>query len=149
MEGPRPEQLRTLFRWFKEGPPGAIPILSDGRSLGLLQSAHWEDAGTSAVLDRLARWHAPAGGRTWLLQRLEDASGALFWIKDVRGQIVGHAGLTRLDPAAGTLLLADVHCGEPEGAPLVEAAVHALLAWVRQSLCLEVLSDDQPLPAAA
>jgi hypothetical protein len=149
MEGPRPEQLRTLFRWFKEGPPGAIPIVSDGRSLGLLQAAGWEDAGTVGVLDRLARWHPPSSARGWLVERLQDADGVLFWIKDVRGQTVGHAGLSHLDPEAGTVALSDVHCGDLEGAALVEAAVRTLLGWVEHSLRVRALVQKQQLPTAA
>ena len=56
MDGLHAREICTLFRWFKEGPPGAIPIEHDHRSVGLLQAATWEDAG-GPPLAQLASWH--------------------------------------------------------------------------------------------
>jgi hypothetical protein len=155
MEGLQPRQLRTLFRWFKEGPPGAIPIEQDGRSLGLLQAVGWEDAGALGLMEELARWHAPdfadrAAARRWLTDEvLPTPDCVLFWVKDVRGQAVGHVGLAQLDVVSGIVTISDVLCGNPAAEALVAAAVDALAGWAHDSLRLRVRQDgEQPRIAA-
>src|SRR5262245_49276038 len=66
MDGLRAREIQTLFRWFKEGPPGAVPIEHDQRSVGLLQAATWEDA-AGRPAERLAAWHGSASARQWLV----------------------------------------------------------------------------------
>ncbi len=144
MDGLRPEQLRTLFRWFKEGPPGAVGIDRDGRSLGLLQAVGWEDAGSLALLEQLARWHEPelpdrAAVRRWLVEEVLPASDrVLFWVKDIQGRPVGHVGLSCLDQGSPGVAIADVLCGEPDEIDLVSAGVAALVRWAAHSLRLHV-----------
>src|SRR5437660_3760809 len=144
MEGPPAQDVRTLLRWMKEGPPGALPVEQGGRSLGCLQAVTWEDAGDPAALGRLARWHgpyaaAPAAARRWLVEQvLPAADRVLFWVKDVRGGFAGHAGLSRLDVAARTAALCDVVAAGPAADRLVAAAALALAGWARATLGLEV-----------
>jgi hypothetical protein len=138
MEGLQPEQLYVLFRWFKEGPPGAIPLEHEQRSLGLLQAVTWEDAGTSAAVERLADWHdtSPAGARRWLQGVLQMPDRVLFWVKDVRGEALGHVGLSHLDAENGTITISDVLHGAPGVEGLMTAALACLGDWVNQSLKL-------------
>jgi hypothetical protein len=153
MEGLQPEQLRTLFRWFKEGPPGAIPIEQQGRSLGLLQAVSWEDAGTAGLLEDLAGWHGPgfsvAAARRWLTDEvLPTPDRVLFWVKDVRGEVVGHVGLSQLG-IDGTVTISDVLCGSPAGEALLAAAVGALVGWVQGSLRLRARREEERPGVAA
>jgi hypothetical protein len=155
MEGLQPEHLRTLFRWFKEGPRGAIAIEQAGRSLGLLQAVGWEDAGTIALLEDLARWHGPAlpdgaAARRWLIGEVLPAPDrVLFWVKDVRGRAAGHVGLSRLDPATGSVTLSDVCRAGPDDEALVAAAVAALSGWAQRCLRLHLRRDEERPSAAA
>jgi hypothetical protein len=141
MDGLQPEQLRTLFRWFKEGPPGALPIEQDGRSVGLLQSAHWEDAGSPAVLQRLATWQgiSPVGARQWLIDEVLQAPDAvLFWVRDLVGQVVGQVGLSLEGQSAGMATLVQYQCGVAGAEALMACAVGALEGWARHALRLQV-----------
>lgn len=154
MEGISFEQLRVLFRWFKEGPPGAIPIEREGRSLGLLQAATWEDAGNAKVVEQLAGWHAPGRvpvateARQWLTERvLQIPDRVLFWVKDVRGVAVGHIGLSRHDGENDTIQIVDVLSGSAAGEGLLAAAVQTLSGWVHQSLKLRVVREARQLAA--
>jgi hypothetical protein len=154
MEGLQPEQVRTLFRWFKEGPPGAVAIEQDGRSLGLLQAIGWEDAGTVALLEELARWHGPgmstSAAQRWLSDEvLPAADRVLFWVKDVRGRAVGHVGLSQLDAVHASVTISDVLCGDPAGEQLVAAAVATLVGWVQKSLRLRARREGERPRAAA
>jgi hypothetical protein len=155
MEGLQPEQLRILFRWFKEGPPGAIAIEQSGRSLGMLQAAGWEDAGSAGLMDELSAWNRPAfpdraAARRWLTDEvLPTPDRVLFWVRDVRGRAVGHVGLADLDSAGGTMKLTDVLCGVPGSETLVAAAVEAVVHWVHHALHLQVYRDPQRQVMAA
>jgi hypothetical protein len=155
MDGLQPEQLCTLFRWLKEGPPGAIPIEHEGRSLGHLQAVGWEEAGNSAAVEQLARWHLSAGAtlpttpstvRQWLEQVLHAPDRVLFWVRDARGRAVGHIAILAHD--AATVTIGDVLCGEPAAARLLAAASGALAGWVSQELGLRVRCD-RPRRSAA
>jgi hypothetical protein len=153
MEGLQPEQLRILFRWFKEGPPGAVAIEKDGQSLGLLQAVGWEDAGTIALLEELSRWHGPdlpdsSAARRWLVDEvLPVGDRVLFWVKDVQGRAVGHVGLSCLDQGRPAVAIADVLCGDPAEIDLVSAGVAALVRWANHSLRLPVHLDPERLAA--
>lgn len=162
MEGIRFEQLRVLFRWFKEGPPGAIPIERDGRSLGLLQAVTWEDAGNSPVVEQLATWHdsalmsfpepfpvTPAGARQWLTECvLQTSDRVLFWVKDVRGVAIGHVGLSHHDSDNNTITIVDVLSSSPASEGLLAVAVQTLSGWAHQSLKLRVRQEGEHLAAA-
>jgi hypothetical protein len=154
MDGPTTEHARLLLRWFKEGPPGAIPIDADGRSLGSLQAVSWEDAGDLAALEQLTGWHetafarypeatpvSPTSVRRWLVEQVLPAPDrVLFWVRDVRGERFGHAGLSRLDPRAGTAAISDVVAANVVAERLVNEALTALTAWARGTLGVEVLA---------
>jgi hypothetical protein len=153
MDDLQPEQLEILFRWFKEGPAGAIPIEQDGRPLGVLQAAGWEDAGTPGLMETLARWHGPpfsaSAVRRWLIDEVLPAPDRmLFWVKDVRGGIVGHVGLSRIDPVQGTVAIRDVLCGIPAGAALLAVALETLIDWAQHSLGLRASREEDQLNAA-
>ena len=136
MDGLRAREIQTLFRWFKEGPPGAIPIEHDQRSVGMLQAATWEDAGGAAA-DRLDSWHGRGTGRRWLVESvLNTPDRVLFWVKDVRGEMIGHVGLSGLDALSGTITVGDVICGVAGQEALMAAAVGCLVGWVGRSLRL-------------
>lgn len=138
------EHLRILFRWFKDGPPGAIPIEHDHRSLGRLQAVTWEDAGCAADLERLAAWHSlpSVAARAWLAdQVLPAADRVLFWVKDIRGEAIGHVGLCDLDDENGTIAICDVLCDDPAAERLLAAALASLGAWVRHSLHLSMRQE--------
>src|SRR5262245_33037310 len=142
MDGLRVREIQTLFRWFKEGPPGAIPIEHDQRSVGLLQAATWEDAvGPPAA--KLEAWHGPAV-RKWLAEDvLKTPDRVLFWVKDVRGELVGHVGLRGIDDAAGTITVGDVVCGVAGHEALMAAAVGCLVGWVQRSLRLRARREGE------
>jgi RimJ/RimL family protein N-acetyltransferase len=143
MDGLRAREIQTLFRWFKEGPPGAVPIEHDQRSVGLLQAATWEDAG-GAPAERLAAWHGSAAARQWLVEEvLKTPDRVLFWVKDVRGELVGHVGLSGLDEAAGTITVGDVVCGTSGQEGLMAAAVGCLVGWVHRSLRLRARREGE------
>jgi hypothetical protein len=120
----------------------------------MLQAIGWEDAGTTALLDELARWHAPAfagipDARRWLVNEvLPAADRVLFWVKDVRGRPVGHVGLSHLDPVGATITLTDVQYGVPVGAALVDRAIATLSGWAQHSLRLHVRGEERPRAAA-
>jgi hypothetical protein len=144
MEGPAAQDVRLLLCWLKEGPPGALPVEQDGRSLGCLQAVTWEDAGDPAALARLAQWHGPPltppAARRWLTEQvLAPADRVLFWVKGVGGDFAGHAGLTGLDFTARTAVVGDVVAADPAAAPLVAAAALALAEWARATLGLEIV----------
>jgi hypothetical protein len=149
MEGPAAVEVRLLLRWFKEGPPGALPVEQDGRSLGCLLAVTWEDAGDPDALGRLARWHGPgpatpSAARRWLVEQvLSPADRVLFWVKDVRGDFAGRAGLGRLDFAARTAAVCDVASAGPGADGLVRAAALALAGWARTTLGLDVAEGIQ------
>lgn len=146
MDGLRAKEIETLFRWFKEGPPGSVPIEHDHRSLGLLQAATWEDA-AGAPLARLASWH---GGsvRRWLVEDvLPVPDRVLFWVKDVRGEAIGHVGLSRLDETTGTIAVGDVVCGESGHDGLMAAAVGCLVGWVQRALHLRARREGERVAA--
>jgi hypothetical protein len=160
MDGLRGEQLLTLFRWFKEGPPGAVPIEHNDRSIGVLVAVTWEDAGCSAAAGRLAAWHESAqpfpepfpatssGARQWLVERvLQTTDRVLFWVKDVRGQAVGHVGLSELDANEGRITVADVLCGAAGHEGLMAAAVNCLTDWLQSSLQLTARLEGERLAA--
>jgi hypothetical protein len=173
MDGPHPKEVRTLIRWLKEGPSGAIPIIhlarsdfglgsTDQLSLGSLQVVTWEDAGDRDAIDRLVRWHESAftvfavpvpvtasGARQWLVEQvLEAPERVLFWIKDVRGQAVGHIGLSRFDFALRTVALRDVVCGAPGSESLAAEGVETLRGWVREAFGMWTVDAGQLLAAA-
>lgn len=152
MDGPTTEHARLLFRWFKEGPPGAIPIEVAGRSLGSLQAVTWEDAGDLAALEQLSGWHesafvrypesipvSPTSVRRWLVEQVLPAPDrVLFWVRDVRGERFGHAGLSRLDARAATAAISDVVAANVVAERLVNEALTTLTAWARETLGVEV-----------
>lgn len=152
MDGFPPEQVRTVFRWLKDGPAGAIPIGGEGKSFGLLQAVTWEDAGDADMLDQLCRWHesafawfpepfpvSPPAVRRWLVERvLSDPGRILFWVRDVRGGYLGHVGLARFDPARGTLVLSDVVADHPAHDVLLTLASQTLLRWAGEQLGVQV-----------
>lgn len=152
MEGTTPDDVRTLLRWFKDGPPGAIPIEEGGKSLGFLQAATWEDAGDGEALERLGAWHestfswfpepfpvTPASVRNWLVEQvLRPVDRVLFWIKDVRGNFAGHVGLTRIDHASGQATIGDIVSSQPSQDRLVHAGIEALAAWTQDMLGMRV-----------
>jgi hypothetical protein len=142
MDGLHAREICTLFRWFKEGPPGAIAIEHDHRSVGMLQAATWEDAGGPPV-EQLAAWHG-SGAREWLVESvLKTPDRVLFWVKDVRGELVGHVGLSGLNEQAGTITVGDVVCGVSGGEGLMVSAVGCLVEWVQRSLRLRACREDQ------
>ena len=162
MDGLQPKQVRTLIRWLKEGPPGAVPIPAGEPSLGSLQVVTWEDAGDREAIERLVRWHksaftifampmpvtAPAA-RQWLVEQvLEAPERLLFWVRDVGGQAVGHVGLSRFDYAVRTVALRDVVCGLPGGERLVGEGVETLRGWVRETFGMWTIDAGQLLAAA-
>jgi hypothetical protein len=132
MRLPEPELVRTLLRWLKDGPPGAIPIDRDGRSLGALVVASWEDAGDAAL---------PAMTRRWLRQEvLPSEDRLLFWIKSPDGQCVGHVGLQAFDFAAHTVILDHLAIAGSLEDALVAAALVTLANWAKEQLDMTVLS---------
>ena len=163
MDGLATEDICTLLRWIKDGPPGTIPIGSADRSQGRLQVVTWEDAGDRAALDRLRRWHelafawfpepfpvTPDGARRWLVDRvLSDPRRILFWVRDVRGEARAHVGLTSIDLDTRTATIGDVILCHPAAAPLASAAVEALAGWVRRELGLRVERGSQARAIAA
>jgi hypothetical protein len=154
MDGPTPEQAKLLLRWLKEGPPGAIPIDAEGRSLGSLRTVTWEDAGDLAALEQLTAWHeeafarypeafpvTPTSVRRWLVEQvLPAADRILFWVCDVRGERLGHAGLSRLNTAPGTVAVSDVVAANVAAERLVNEALTTIAGWAREALGVEVLA---------
>jgi hypothetical protein len=144
MDGRTTDQAELLLRWLKEGPPGAIPIELDGHSLGSLQAVTWEDAGDLAALEQVASWHegmSPASVRRWLVEQVLPAPGrVLFWVRDVRGERLGHAGLSRLNVEAGTVAVSDVVAAHFAAERLVNEALAALAGWAREALGVEALA---------
>jgi hypothetical protein len=67
----------------------------------------------------------------------------LFWVKDVRGESVGHVGLSGLDVAGGTITVGDVVCGEAGHEALMAAAVGCLVGWVHRSLRLRARREGE------
>lgn len=157
MDGPSTvEQVYLLFRYLKEGPPGAIPIQKDNRSLGILQAVNWEDAGDHAALERMVRWHesafawigesfpvTPASVRRWLLEQVLPAPDRLlFWVKDLRGSFVGHLGLTHLHFDTRSVCIGDLVAATPAAEVLVAQAMTTLAHWTEESLGLVVRPLD-------
>lgn len=152
MDGFPSEQVRTVLRWLKDSPPGAIPIAGAGKSFGLLQAVTWEDAGDGETLARLSQWHesafawfpepfavSPMAARRWLVdQVLPDPDRILFWVRDVRGGFIGHVGLTRFDAARGTAVLGDVVADHPTHDGLLALAAQTLTGWAQEALGVQV-----------
>jgi hypothetical protein len=152
MDGVESNQIQTLFRWMKEGPPGALPILSNAMSVGRLEAITWGDAGKLPTLNHLFQWHrsqftafslsvpmSVAGARRWLTEQiLEGPDRLLFWVCDGSGHVVGHVGLAICHTAERTLELRDIVCGERQGESLVREAVETVKEWVRATMGMEV-----------
>jgi hypothetical protein len=148
MDGPPAEHVRTLLRWLKDGPPGAIPIERPGRPPGALVAVTWEDAGDADALDRASRWYlaelalragarpvAPETIRRWLQQEiLPSDDRVLFWIKGADGRPVGHVGLRAFDFAARTVVVGDLAGEDAMVDPLIGAAMEALARWAKEQL---------------
>lgn len=157
MDGPTRENVLMLLRWFKEGPPGAIPIEHEGRSLGSLQACTWEEAGDPTILARLAEWHesaftrfpesrpvTPDAVRAWLVQQvMPTPDRVLFWVKDPRGVCVGHLGISRIDPDAGTGYLCDLVAMNPAAERLLQHAISTLQYWLQTTLSVEFVSEPR------
>ena len=155
-------QVQSLIRWLKDGPAGIIPISSDRQSLGTLCAVTWEDAGDSQVIERLEDWHRQAfttfavplsltrhDERRWLIEQvLDPPDRLLFWIHDLTGRAVGHAGLGRFDFTSRRVGLRDVLCGQIGSALLVTRAVETLRDWVLES-CQMTLEDHTASRVAA
>jgi RimJ/RimL family protein N-acetyltransferase len=156
------QQVRTVLRWLKEGPPGAIPVEQEGRPAALLQAVGWRDAADAQAVDRLARWREQAnpyfpaqfpvthaGTRRWLVEQLLGApERVLFWVKGADGAALGHLGLFRFDFARRTVEIDNVVRGVMGVAPgVMGAAVAGLCAWASEALdmaglFLRVLADN-------
>jgi RimJ/RimL family protein N-acetyltransferase len=146
------DEVRTILRWLKDGPPGAIPLPWSGPPAAL-SCVTWEDAGDRAALARLARWRASAfeffparlprtrgGTRRWLVEEVLDApERILFWVCDGAGAALGHLGLARFDFAQGTAEVDDVLRGTAGLPGLMGAAIDALAAWSFEALRLRSL----------
>lgn len=154
MDGLNSGHLRVLLRWFKEGPPGAIPLGPSGCDCGALQAVTWEDAGDAECVEQLAHWRmiarlpgatthtqAVASVRRWLTREvLPDEDRVLFWIKDGEGQLVGHLGLEQFDFEAGLAQLSDVLC-EPGAEALLSVAEATLTRWTHETFGLRLVES--------
>jgi RimJ/RimL family protein N-acetyltransferase len=158
------EQALTIVRWFKDGPPGAIPIVQHGQALGALEAITWRDAHSSAALERLLRWQESAastlptrfpatvaGARAWLIEQvLEVPTRLLFWVKALDGLVLGQVGLVRLDGARGTAEIGHLVRGEAGAlSGALSASVATLCDWAFEalrlrSLELRVALDNEP-----
>jgi len=152
MDGPTPEDVRILFRWLKEGPPGAICMEDQGRQLGSLQVVTWEDAGDRMALERLARWQEIARGgvseafpirsgaiRQWVTEEiLSREDRILCWIRDVCGEPVGHLGIQWLGEREKRAILTERLSDGSRFEWLVERGERTLGKWLRESLGLEL-----------
>ncbi len=152
MDGAHEEQVLTIFRWLKEGPPGGLPVLADDGPLATLEAITWRDADDVPALARLARWRraawrddreapTPALVRAWLVEQVLDIPDRLlFWVKDMADRPVGHLGLVRFDVEARTTdvghLLRGVEGVEPG---IMSAGVRALCDWAFDSLGMKAL----------
>jgi RimJ/RimL family protein N-acetyltransferase len=135
------EQVRTLFRWLEEGPPGAIPLVAGGRPAAL-QAVTWEDAGDRAALARLARWHGatPEAMRRWLCQDvLDPPERILFWVRNGDGTALGHLGLHNFAFSEASAELDNVLRGAAGQPGLMTAATCALCTWAAEALRLRVI----------
>lgn len=151
MDGPTPEDVRILFRWLKEGPPGAIRVEDQGQQQGSLQAVTWEDAGDRLALERLARWQESSWGRTpesfpirsatirqWLTEQiLSREDRLLFWVRDIHEDSVGHLEIQWLKEKNRAILTDRLSDGR-RGEWLVERAAQTLANWLRESLGLEL-----------
>lgn len=155
MEATRRRHVQVLLRWFKDGPPGVIPVVRQGGlCLAHLQAVTWEDLGNAAVIEELTGWHREASHlhpgerklcpdtvRRWLTEHaLQDAGRVLFWVKEApAGRLRGHLGLSDFDYRHGTVVLGDLAGDGPAGLALVQAAVPALAAWVEESFNMRAI----------
>ena len=163
MDGLATEDISVLLRWLEDGPAGSIPIESADRSLGRLQAVTWQDAADREAMGRLGRWHelafawfpepfpvTPRSAARWLVERvLSDPSRILFWVRDVRGEVRAHVGLTSIDLVDRVATIGDVVACHPKAAPLASAAVEALARWVQGELGLRVERASQARAIAA
>ena len=148
MDGAQEDQVLTIFRWLKDGPPGGLPMSLDDGPMACIEAVGWGDVNRSAALARLALWRqaarpdlapiTPALVRGWLVEQVLDIPDRLlFWVKGPDDRPLGHVGLLRFDFAARTadvgLLLRGVE-GEAPG--IMSAAVLTLCAWAFESLSL-------------
>ena len=152
MDGPTPEDVRILFRWLKEGPPGAIRVEDQGQQLGSLQAVTWEDAGDRLALERLARWQKSSWSRApesfpirsgtirqWLTEEiLSREDRLLFWVRDVHEDSAGYLGIQWLKEEKNRAILTDRLSDGRLGERLMERAAHTLGNWLRESLGLEL-----------
>jgi hypothetical protein len=157
MDGLHSGQVRTLIRWIKEGPAGVIPVSRPDESLGSLQAVTWDDAGSTAAIERLLSWHSsllavfafqmsmtPAGQRRWLMEQvLEAPERLLFWVRDIAGHVIGHVGLSRFDFAERTVAVRDVVCGVGGAEAVLAEAVETLKTWVREAFSLRAVDEGQ------
>lgn len=163
MDGPTLNQVHLLLRWIKEGPPGMVPLEHEGRGLGSLQACTWEDAGNPHLLHLLAQWHDTAfrrfpqaptvtaqSVRAWLVELVLPPPDRLLWfIKDLTGQPVGHVGVSRLDPVAGTGQLTDLVAADSGAQRLVDLGVVALGEWTQQNLGVRLTAASPATRRAA
>jgi hypothetical protein len=144
MDGLPSLQVRTLIRWMKDSPCGAIPISSGQMSLGCLRAVTSDDAACPELLRYLCDWHrslfaafavpfpvSASGARGWLTEQiLEAPERLLFWVRDVAGRPVGHIGLFRFDFVEKTVQLRDVVCGVRGAEDVFAVAIETLKQWV-------------------
>jgi RimJ/RimL family protein N-acetyltransferase len=154
MDGAHAEQVRTILRWLKDGPPGGLPVAPDDGPLAALEAVTWRDAHDEAALERLTRWRraacldapapfplTPAGARAWLVEQVLDIPDRLlFWVKGPDDEPLGHVGLCRFDFARRSAELDHLLRGEPGVMPgVMSASVVALGAWAFDALRLGAL----------
>jgi hypothetical protein len=153
MDGLQSQQVRTLIRWLKEGPSGAIPFSLDSESPGSLHAAAWEDAGNAEMTDHLLVWHrcilsafalplpmTAVSIRRWLTEQiLEAPERLLFWVRDGDGRAVGHVGLTRFDFVRETVAVHDVVCGVRGAEVILMEGVETLKKWVGEAFGMQAI----------
>jgi RimJ/RimL family protein N-acetyltransferase len=157
MDGTHEEQVLTIVRWLKDGPPGGLPVRIDDGPLASLEAITWRDANNSAALAQLTLWRQAEQGpsvlpglvRAWLVEQVLDIPDRLlFWVKAPDDRPIGHVGLLRFDFAARTADLGLLLRGVEDEAPgIMSAAVRTLSAWAFDSLsltslCLRVPADN-------
>jgi RimJ/RimL family protein N-acetyltransferase len=162
MDDTHKQEVLTILRWLKDGPPGAIPVVQHGRQIASLVALTWRDVDEASSITLLAHWREQAnpffpaqfpvtfaGTRQWLIKQvLELPERLLFWVQVPGGEPIGHVGLFRFDFAAGTVEIDNIVRGREQIAPgVMTASVQTLCNWSfealrMRALLLRVMSDN-------
>jgi RimJ/RimL family protein N-acetyltransferase len=140
------EMLATIraVKDSREGPDTRLPAFLFGRQAAWLVRVADSECQRKETLARLTQWHRQnvAGGPSlaasavmgpvrWLTEQVLHAPDRLlFWVQDLAGNPIGHAGISGIDSAQKQVEIGYILRGVPGAIPgAMYGATQALIGW--------------------